>query len=85
MIKQKNTVLGIEFGSTRIKAVAVDREHKPVSAGDFTWKSSFADGVWTYPMDEVWAGLKAAIAGVENRESIAAAGVSAMMHGYLAL
>lgn len=75
--------LGIEFGSTRIKAAAIDEKHSTVSAGDFTWKSSFADGVWTYPMDEVWAGLKAAIAGVENRESIAAAGVSAMMHGYL--
>ena len=50
--------LGIEFGSTRIKAAAIDEKHKPVSAGDFTWKSSFADGVWTYPMDEVWAGLK---------------------------
>ena len=78
------TVLGLELGSTRIKAVAIDANHNPVSSGDYTWKSSFVDGIWTYSLDEVWKGLKTAISGVENRESIAAMGVSAMMHGYLA-
>ena len=78
------TFLGIELGSTRIKAVAIDRKHIPVSAGDYTWKSSFENGVWTYDLAEVWKGLKTALSGVENRESIAAMGVSAMMHGYLA-
>ncbi len=78
------TVLGIELGSTRIKAVAINENHVPVSSGDYTWKSSYENGVWTYHLEEVWKGLKAAISGVENRESIAAMGVSAMMHGYLA-
>ena len=76
--------LGIELGSTRIKAVAINADHNPVSSGDFTWKSSFTDGIWTYSLDEVWKGLKAAISGVGNRESVAAMGISAMMHGYLA-
>lgn len=76
--------LGIELGSTRIKAVAIDEKHLPVSSGDYTWKSSYENGVWTYALDEVWTGLKAALNGVENRESICGMGVSAMMHGYLA-
>ena len=77
-------ILGIELGSTRIKAVAINSEHAPVSSGDYTWKSSYENGVWTYSLDEVWTGLKKAISGVENRENVRAAGVSAMMHGYLA-
>ena len=76
--------LGIEFGSTRIKAVTIDDAHRPVSGGDYTWKSTYENGVWTYDMAEVWTGLKAALAGVENRETIAAMGISGMMHGYLA-
>ncbi len=78
------TFLGIEFGSTRIKAVAIDAAHKPVSSGDYTWKSTYENGVWTYDLAEVWQGLKVALAGVENRENIAAMGISGMMHGYLA-
>ena len=83
MNDMRNT-LGIELGSTRIKAVAIDEKYVPVSSGDYTWKSSYENGVWTYSLDEVWKGLKAAVSGVENRESIKAMGVSAMMHGYLA-
>ena len=78
------TMLGLELGSTRIKAVAIDENHVPVSSGDYTWKRSFENGVWTYSLEEVWKGLKTAVAGLENRENIAAMGVSAMMHGYLA-
>ena len=78
------TMLGLELGSTRIKAVAIDENHVPVSSGDYTWKSSFENGVWTYSLEEVWKGLKTAVAGLEYRENIAAMGVSAMMHGYLA-
>ena len=80
----EKTYLGIELGSTRIKAVAIDETHVPVSSGDYTWKSTYENGVWTYDLAEVWQGLKAALSGVENRESVAAMGVSAMMHGYLA-
>ena len=76
--------LGIELGSTRIKAVTIDERHTPVSTGDYTWASSYENGVWTYSLDEVWKGLKAALSGVEGRESICAMGISAMMHGYLA-
>ncbi len=78
------TCLGIELGSTRIKAVTIDGAFRPVSSGDYTWASTFENGVWTYSLDEVWTGLKAALSKVDNREAIAAAGVSAMMHGYLA-
>ena len=77
-------ILGIELGSTRIKAVAINSEHAPISSGDYTWKSSYENGVWTYSLDEVWEGLKKALSGVENRDAIRAMGVSAMMHGYLA-
>ena len=76
--------LGLEFGSTRIKAVLIDETHATVSSGDYTWKSSFENGVWTYPLEEAWKGLNAALAGVEGLSDVAAAGVSGMMHGYLA-
>ena len=78
------TFLGIELGSTRVKAVAIDEAFRPVSSGDYTWASRYENGVWTYPLEEVWAGLKTAISNAGCREGIAAAGVSAMMHGYLA-
>ena len=76
--------LGIELGSTRIKAVAIDESFLPVSSGDYTWKSTFENGVWTYDLAQVWEGLKTALKGVENRDSIVSMGGSAMMHGYLA-
>ena len=78
------TCLGIELGSTRIKAVAIDGGFRPVSSGDYTWASRYENGVWTYPLEEAWTGLRSALSQVENRQDIAAAGVSAMMHGYLA-
>ena len=78
------TYLGIELGSTRIKAVAINEDHVPVASGDYTWASTYENGIWTYALEEVWKGLKMALSGVENREAVAAVGVSAMMHGYLA-
>ena len=83
-MKKRRTALGIELGSTRIKAVTINEHHTPVSSGDYTWASSYENGVWTYSLDEVWTGLKAALSGVEGRENVCAMGVSAMMHGYLA-
>ena len=83
-MKQEHTVLGIELGSTRIKAVTIDENHTPVSSGDYTWKSSYESGIWTYSMDEVWTGLKTALRRVEHCGDVCAMGVSAMMHGYLA-
>ena len=76
--------LGVELGSTRIKAVAIDQSHMPVSSGDYLWKSTYEKGIWTYDLDQVWCGLKAAVSGIKNRENIAAMGISGMMHGYLA-
>ncbi len=83
-MEDKKTYLGIEFGSTRIKAVAIDNRFQTVSSGDYTWASSYENGIWTYDLNEVWVGLKSALSQVENRQSICAVGVSAMMHGYLA-
>ena len=76
--------LGVEFGSTRIKAVAIDDAHSVVSSGDHTWASKYENGVWTYSLEAIWGGLKDAIGKLEHREDIAAMGLSAMMHGYLA-
>ncbi len=76
--------LGIEFGSTRIKAVVIDGAFQPVQSGDYTWASSYENGVWTYSLEEVWAGLKTALRGLGPVDGLAAMGVSAMMHGYLA-
>lgn len=80
----KKTYLGVELGSTRIKAVAIDESFNVVSQGDYTWKSDYIDGVWTYSLDEVRRGLIAAIEKVQSRDGIAFVGISAMMHGYLA-
>ncbi|MFT4220617.1 MAG: FGGY-family carbohydrate kinase [Microbacterium sp.] len=88
-------VLGIELGSTRIKACLVDgRDPATVLAvGSHAWENEYADGLWTYSLDAVWAGLQAAYADLaadaERRHgvrpsSLRAIGVSAMMHGYLA-
>ena len=79
-----SSYLGIELGSTRIKAVAVDEAHQPCASGDYTWASTYENGVWTYDLNEVWTGLKAALSQLEGREDVACMGVSAMMHGYLA-
>lgn len=76
--------LGVEFGSTRIKAVSVDASHAVVSAGDHTWASKYENGVWTYSLDAIWGGLKDALSHLEHRQEISAMGLSAMMHGYLA-
>ena len=82
------TILGIELGSTRIKAVLIDQNHKPVASGDYSWASRYENGIWTYPLEEVWTGLRSALAALQDSltqpAEIAAAGVSGMMHGYLA-
>lgn len=83
----KNNYIGIEMGSTRIKAVAIDESYAPVASGDFTWESSFVNGIWTYSMDEVWKGLRCALGKLCKEKgdlNVRAMGVSAMMHGYLA-
>lgn len=78
------TYLGIEFGSTRIKAVQIDEENKIHSSGDYTWKSECKGGIWTYELSEATKGLKTALSEIKNTESIECVGISGMMHGYLA-
>ena len=86
------TVLGIELGSTRIKAVLIDERHRPIASGDFEWENQLVNGVWTYAMDTVHAGLQACFAALKadvkakcgvELTTVGAMGVSAMMHGYL--
>ena len=76
--------IGIELGSTRIKAVKIDKEYAPVSSGDYTWASEYKDGIWTYDIMEAWTGLKTALRGIGNLKDIEYVGISGMMHGYLA-
>ena len=82
-----DAILGVELGSTRIKAVLTDANHTVLAQGSHTWENDYQDGVWTYPLDAVWVGLRAAVTqaldalpGVQVR----AMGFSGMMHGYLA-
>ena len=86
------TALGIELGSTRIKAVLIDETHTPIASGDFEWENQLVDGIWTYSMDAVHGSVRACLAAlakdVEARfgtalTTVGAIGVSAMMHGYL--
>lgn len=75
--------LGIEIGSTRIKAVLIDQNNAPISTSSYTWESRYADGYWTYDLDEVWIGLRTVLQPFTGVK-IDAVGISAMMHGYLA-
>ena len=84
--------MGLELGSTRIKAVLIDMSFHPVASGEFTWESRLEDGVWTYSLDEVWAGIRTAVSSLLAAAraaqidvgAISSIGISAMMHGYLA-
>lgn len=76
--------LGVEFGSTRIKAVLIDENYLPISSGDYTWKSDFINGIWTYEIDEAITGLKTALGGIKDLDKVSIMGISGMMHGYLA-
>ena len=88
-----NTYLGIELGSTRIKAVLIDKCGRPLATGGFNWENRFENGVWTYYLDEVWRGLQSSfselIADYKGKHGsapeISAIGISAMMHGYLVM
>ena len=93
-ITEGRTALGIELGSTRIKAVLIGPDHAPLASGGSDWENQFVDRRWTYTMESVWSGLQEAYAAlaqdVRRRHdveltTVGALGVSAMMHGYLAL
>ena len=57
-IESGKAVLGIEFGSTRIKAVLVDETHQPIASGAHDWENQLVDGIWTYSLDMIWDGLR---------------------------
>ncbi len=88
----KNTVIGIELGSTRIKAVMIDSSFRPVASGDFEWENRLENGVWTYHYDEVETGLQTCFKNLKadvkakfgtDLTTTGAIGISAMMHGYI--
>ncbi|GHV02531.1 ATPase [Spirochaetia bacterium] len=89
----EKTSLGIELGSTRIKAVLIGEDYATLASGSETWENLLEDGLWTYHLDDVWQGLQNAVqklsADFQSRygkplSNIGAIGISAMMHGYLA-
>lgn len=91
-INNGNTIIGIEMGSTRIKAVLIDPDNNPIASGGFGWENTLKEGVWTYSLDEVWDGVKFSYASLRNDikekynvdlTKVKAIGISGMMHGYL--
>ncbi|MFR3302904.1 MAG: xylulokinase [Bifidobacterium pullorum] len=92
-IRAGKTSLGIEFGSTRIKAVLIDDTYRTIASGDYGWASHLEHGLWSYTIEEIWKGLQTAYAEMagdveaaygEKLTHIGHIGFSAMMHGYLA-
>ena len=93
IIESGKAILGIEFGSTRIKAVLIDPENKPIAQGSHIWENQLVDGLWTYSIEAIWNGLQDCYsdlrANVKEQygteiETLGAIGISAMMHGYMA-
>lgn len=91
-IESGRTVLGIEFGSTRIKAVLIDEDHTPIASGSYAWENQYEDGIWTYSLADVWTGLQASYRELRDEvaesydvslNTVGAIGFSGMMHGYL--
>ena len=93
VIVSGKTVLGIELGSTRVKAVLIDEEHRPIASGSYAWENRYENGVWTYRLDDIWTGLQESYRQLSTEvfekyniplTTIGAMGFSAMMHGYMA-
>jgi len=92
-ILNARTAMGIEFGSTRIKAVLIDSANAPVASGSYEWENRLDNGIWTYTLEDIWTGLQDAYADMAadvkkqydiTLTKIGAIGFSAMMHGYMA-
>lgn len=93
IIESGKAFLGIEFGSTRIKAVLIDETHTPIASGSHKWENRLEEGFWTYSLEDIWNGLrkcyKDLTQDVRTRygvgiKKLSAIGFSAMMHGYMA-
>lgn len=92
-IQDGRAILGIELGSTRIKAVLIDENNAPIAQGSHQWENQLIDGLWTYSVEAVWYGMQDAYSNLRKDvlakydveiEDLAAIGISAMMHGYMA-
>src|SRR5689334_9515610 len=92
-IESGKTVLGVEFGSTRIKAVLIGEDHMPIASGSHEWENRYENGVWTYTLEDVWTGLQESYRKLSNEvlemyntplQKMGAIGFSGMMHGYIA-
>lgn len=92
VIKNGSTSLGIEFGSTRIKAVLTDADNNPIASGSHDWENRLENGIWTYSLDDIWSGLQDCYRDLardvreqygEELTNVGAMGFSAMMHGYM--
>ena len=93
MIEEGRAVLGIEFGSTRIKAVLINEQNEPVASGSHDWENRLDNDIWTYTQEDIWTGLwesyQTMAYDVEERYGVRirrlkALGFSGMMHGYMA-
>ena len=93
VISSAKTALGIEFGSTNIKAVLTALDGTVLSTGNYGWENRLEDGIWTYHLDDIWAGLAGCYGDLKDNvkqkyslslTKIGCIGISAMMHGYLA-
>ena len=92
VIENGSVVLGIEFGSTRIKSVLIGPDHSPIASGSHEWENDYLNGVWTYSEEAIRRGLQASYADLKKNvmdlfgiplRKLSAIGISAMMHGYL--
>ena len=92
-IESGKTVLGVEFGSTRIKAVLIGEDHLPIASGSYEWENRYENGVWTYSLEDVWRGLLESYRALKDEvfdkyntplQTVGAIGFSGMMHGYMA-
>lgn len=92
-IQSGKAILGIEFGSTRIKAVLIDEQNNPIAQGSHEWENQLIDGLWTYSIEAIWTGVQDCYADLRSNvrslyntelEALASIGISAMMHGYMA-
>ncbi|KPJ90229.1 MAG: ATPase [Gammaproteobacteria bacterium SG8_11] len=92
-IERGKTALGIELGSTRIKAVLIGEDYSPIASGSYEWENRYENGIWTYSLEDVWSGLQESYRELSNEvnenynaplQTIGAIGFSAMMHGYMA-
>lgn len=93
IIEAGQAVLGIELGSTRIKAVLIDPENRPIAQSSHAWENQLVDGLWTYSLEAIWSGLQDCYKNLRENvqkqydtdiKTLTAIGISAMMHGYMA-